>query len=332
MRVGVIDCGTNTIRLYIAEASGNGKYLSCTPGENDPIPVEDPTATREIIRTLRYVRLGEGVDATGRFAEAALERVFAACDEFAHIIAESGVDRLRFIATSAARDVSNRDVFFAGVRERLGVDPDVISGDEEARLSFLGALSGGPVPGGGADLSGGILVTDIGGGSTEYILGTATGTIIAEESTNMGSVRVRERFLHHDPPLPEEVGAAREFIDGLLDTTALSGECPLPSAWIGVAGTCTSLSAMHRRLTTYDRATIHNSQVEVADLIALSESLLGLTIDQTLATYPVLKLMRAQVICAGALIAAQTARRVRLPMIVRETDILDGAAMDLLSV
>lgn len=335
MRVGVIDCGTNTIRLYIAEANDNGSSKGV--GSVPPVgiaegpastSVRDSSTIREIIRTLRYVRLGEGVDATGRFADAALERVFAACDDFARIIADERVDKLRFIATSAARDVSNRDVFFAGVRERLGVDPDVITGDEEARLSFLGALSGGPVPGGGSEDQA-VLVTDIGGGSTEYILGTLTGKILAEKSTNMGSVRIRERFLHHDPPLPEEIDQARDFIDSLLDTTPLSDKNPAPSVWIGVAGTCTSISAMTKGLTTYDRDIVHNSQVDVADILTLSETLLRLTVEQTLADYPVLKIMRAQVICAGVLIAAQTAKKVGLPMVVRETDILDGAAMDL---
>jgi exopolyphosphatase/guanosine-5'-triphosphate,3'-diphosphate pyrophosphatase len=218
--------------------------------------------------------------------------------------------------------VSNRDEFFDGVRDRLGVDVDVITGDEEARLSFLGALSGGPVA------AGPVLVMDVGGGSTELILGDLDGSVRVARSLDMGSVRIRERFLAGDPPTAEQVGAARAFVDQLLDSSGI----PMAEAatWIGVAGTTTSLSAISQGLTAYDRTRVHNSVVEVDEITRLSEQLLATPVDEVLTTYPMLQRLRAEVICAGALIVEQVAARVGEPMMVRETDILDGATLELL--
>ena len=303
MRVAVIDCGTNTIRLLVADP-GRGMGLS------------------EVDRRLELVRLGQGVDATRRFHPDALARTFAAVDTYAARIRELGVDQVRFLATSAARDVSNRDEFFDGVRDRLGVDVDVITGDEEARLSFLGALSGGPVA------AGPVLVMDVGGGSTELILGDLDGSVRVARSLDMGSVWIRERFLAGDPPTAEQVGAARAFVDQLLDSSGI----PMADAatWIGVAGTTTSLSAISQGLTAYDRTRVHNSVVEVDEITRLSEQLLATPVDEVLTTYPMLQRLRAEVICAGALIVEQVAARVGEPMMVRETDILDGATLELL--
>jgi exopolyphosphatase/guanosine-5'-triphosphate,3'-diphosphate pyrophosphatase len=303
MRVAVIDCGTNTIRLLVADP-GPGMSLN------------------EVDRRLELVRLGQGVDATRRFHPDALARTFAAVDTYAARIRELGVGQVRFLATSAARDVSNRHEFFDGVHDRLGVDVDVITGDEEARLSFLGALSGGPVQ------AGPVLVMDVGGGSTELILGDVDGSVRVARSLDMGSVRIRERFLSGDPPTAAEVGAARAFVDQLLDSSGI----PLAEAatWIGVAGTATSLSAISQGLTTYDRTRVHNSTVDVDEIMRLSEQLLATPVDEVLATYPMLQRLRAEVICAGALIVAQVAARVGEPMTVRETDILDGATLELL--
>ena len=303
MRVAVIDCGTNTIRLLVADP-GRGMGLS------------------EVDRRLELVRLGQGVDATRRFHPDALARTLAAVDTYAARIRELGVDQVRFLATSAARDVSNRDEFFDGVRDRLGVDVDVITGDEEARLSFLGALSGGPVS------AGPVLVMDVGGGSTELILGDLDGSVRVARSLDMGSVRIRERFLAGDPPTAAEVGAARAFVDQLLDSSGI----PMAEAatWIGVAGTTTSLSAVSQGLTAYDRTRVHNSIVAVDEITRLSEQLLATPVDEVLAAYPMLQRLRAEVICAGALIVEQVAARVGEPMTVRETDILDGATLELL--
>ena len=364
-RVAVVDCGTNTVRLLIADRDG--------------------AELREVARDLRFTRLGQGVDATGRFHPEALARTFAAVEDYASIIASSRVDKVRFVATSAARDVANREEFFAGVRDRLGIDPDVIDGDEEAQLSFLGALSGGPTPptspietiqcgvrsDDGAEVrteplsaSSTVLVMDIGGGSTELIRGTVQGQVEAKASLNMGSVRLRERFLVHDPPLPDEVAAARQFVGDMLHGggVGLGGV----GTWIGVAGTVTSLSAMNQDMTTYDREKVHNSTISQADLSAIAQRLLTLSVAETMATYPSLQPMRAEVIAAGALIAAEIAARVngdlldapqsvlpplrsgpvlcgdpektrlRIPedgnqvLLVRETDILDGAALKLM--
>jgi len=302
MRVAVIDCGTNTVRLYIADGEPGG-----------------PLA--EVIRQTAYVRLGEGVDANRQFTEGALTRTFAAVDQFAQLIDQAGVERVRFIATSAARDVINRQALFDGVYARLGVDPDVISGEEEAALSFAGALSGGPV-------TGPVLVTDIGGGSTEFVLGDATGRITAKVSTDLGSVRLRERYLHSNPPTLPEFGQAVEFVEATL--AAVEFDWGEVETWLGVAGTCTSLSAMAMDLTTYDRSLVHNSVLRDDQIERLTMSLMTLTVRQTMARYPTLEPLRAEVICAGALILDRAMLRVKRPLIVRETDILDGAARRLL--
>jgi len=307
MRVAVVDCGTNTIRLLIADGGPDGSLV-------------------EVERDLKFVRLGQEVDSTGRFHPDALKRTFSAVEDYAARISDSGVDKVRFVATSAARDVSNRDEFFDGVRSRL-VAPDVISGVEEAQLSFLGALAGGPL---GCDESSAVIVIDIGGGSTEVIRGTARGQVLFEQSLNMGSVRIRERFFHHDPPLTEEISAARQFVSELIDGCGVV--LTNASAFIGVAGTTTSLSAMYQKLPSYDRDKVHNSVVDLHGIEGLSARLLRLSIARTIEAYPSLPAMRAEVICAGALICVELARRIGLPMIVRETDILDGAALKLMRV
>jgi exopolyphosphatase/guanosine-5'-triphosphate,3'-diphosphate pyrophosphatase len=308
-RVAVIDCGTNTIRLLVADpgpSTGSGSGVTL----------------REVDRRLELVRLGQGVDATRRFHPDALARTFAAIDAYAARIRDLEVDRVRFLATSAARDVSNRDEFFTGVRDRLGVDVDVISGDEEARLSFLGALSGGPVD------AGPVLVMDVGGGSTELILGDTDGNLLSERSLDMGSVRIRERFLASDPPTTAEVARARDFVNGLLDAAGI--DVGTARTWLGVAGTTTSISAMVQGLTAYDRVAVHNSHVSVDEIATMSDRLLMTPVSQVLATWPMLQQLRAEVICAGALIVREVARRVGVTMTVRETDILDGATLELL--
>lgn len=305
MRAAVVDCGTNTIRLLVADAGPGG------------VPVE-------VVRDLRLVRLGQGVDATGTFHPDALARTFAAVDDFAARVRDLGAERVRFVATSAARDVTNRDELFAGVRARLGVEVEVVSGAEEARLAFLGALSGGPLA------AGPVLVTDIGGGSTELILGGLDGVVVRAESLDVGSVRLRERLLRGDPPEPYEVAAARRHV---ADLVAGSGvDVRSARAWIGVAGTATSLSAMAQGLTAYDRARVHGSAVPPHVLERLTSELLSTPVDDVLARWPLLERMRAEVICAGALVVDELSRAMggHQAMVVRETDILDGAAMELL--
>lgn len=305
MRVAVIDCGTNTIRLLVADAGPDG-----TPAE--------------VVRDLRLVRLGQGVDATRTFHPDALTRTFAAIDDYAARLHELGVDRVRFLATSAARDVTNRHELFEGVRRRLGIDVEVIAGDEEARLAYLGALSGGRVA------SGPVLVMDVGGGSTELILGELDGTIRAARSLDVGSVRIRERLLHGDPPTAAEIAAARSHVAGLVATCGV--DVRAARTWIGVAGTTTSLSAMAQGLTDYDRTRVHDSSVAPAVLHELADELLASTVADVLQRWPMLQPLRAEVICAGALICGEVSRALgdRLPMTVRETDILDGATLELL--
>ena len=318
MRVGIIDCGTNTVRLLVA----------------DVVMGDDGPALRDVVRTLRFVRLGQGVDATHRFNPEALARTFAALDEYAALIAANGpLDALRFLATSAARDAENREEFIDGVTSRLGVVPEVISGDEEARLSFLGAQSAfapvdlrrpEPSPGGGASPNQVTLVMDIGGGSTELIRGCG-GEVQVEHSFDIGSVRLRERLLVGDPPTAAQIDDARALVLAKL----ADGPVPLDGvgAFIGVAGTCTSLSAMNMALTSYDPMCVDRSVLQPDEISGLAQRLLAMTVADVQAQYPILEPMRAEVICAGALICDLVASQVGLPMLVRETDILDGAAI-----
>src|SRR5690606_20423209 len=201
MRVGAIDCGTNSIRLLIADTREE----------------EGATVLDDVAREMRVVRLGQGVDATGWLAEAALERTFAATDEYARLLSEHGVEHLRFVATSATRDAGNRDVFLAGIRERLGVTPEVISGDEEAELSFRGASAAV----GGTDPEDRVLVIDLGGGSTEFVLGNARG-VLAERSMDIGCVRLTERHLGSNPPTPAQQEAVLRDVDHAVDVVLQS--------------------------------------------------------------------------------------------------------------
>lgn len=306
LTVAAIDCGTNSVRLLVARGDGSGPFT-------------------EVARELHLTRLGQGVDATGEFAPEALDRTLAALDDFAGRIADASAERVRFVATSAARDAGNRDAFFEGVRQRLGVDAEIISGDEEARLSFVGALSAA------ASVTAPALVMDIGGGSTELVLGTLSGgrpEVTAARSLDMGSVRVRERFLHSDPPTAEEIAAATAFVDALIDDSGV--DVAAARTWFGVGGTATSLAAIVQGLTTYDRRAVHGSTVTHDELDAVTARLLSTPVAEVL-TIPSLQPKRADVICAGALIAARVGARVEAPLSVSESDILDGLVLDLLA-
>ncbi|MFL6154354.1 MAG: exopolyphosphatase [Ornithinibacter sp.] len=293
--VAAIDCGTNTIKLLIGEL---------------------PDVA---VREMRMVRLGQDLDRTGRFADEALERAFGAVDEYAALVREHGVptSRIRFCATSASRDAENADVFVAGVRERLGVEPEVVPGAEEAALSFDGAVRNLRTPPATP-----VLVIDVGGGSTELILG-ADGPDAAD-SMDIGSVRLHERHLHSDPPTDAEVAACVADIDAHLD------RCPVaPSeaaTVVGVAGTVTTLAAAVLDLPSYDREAIDQAELAVADVHDTVERLLGMTVAERRAL-PYLHPGRADVIGAGGLILARVLARSHLPtMIASESDILDGIA------
>ncbi len=306
-RVAAIDCGTNSIRLLVADSADG--------------------TLREVDRRMLIVRLGQGVDATGRFAPEALRRTFAACDEYAAAITSYGVERVRFVATSAARDVSNSEEFFAGVRERIGVDPNVVSGDEEAELSFRGATSGLAE----LHVEAPYLVVDIGGGSTELVLGDADG-VQAAQSIDMGSVRMTERHLHSDPATPDEIGAAAAEIDSLLEATTVPVE--RARSFVGVAGTITTLAAVALELPEYDRSRVHHARIEGARLTSTASWLTSSTRAER-AERKAIHPGRVDVIGAGALIVERLHLRLAPhlatdELLVSEHDILDGAALSLL--
>jgi len=294
--VAAIDCGTNTIKLLIGDL---------------------PDVA---VRETRIVRLGQGVDATGRLADEALERAFAAIDEYAVLIDRHRATRIRFCATSATRDSANADVFTQGVRDRLGVDPEVLSGDEEARLSFEGAVRHLRRP---PELP--VLVIDIGGGSTELILGSSIDVAPdAADSMDIGSVRMHERHLHSDPPTSDEVAAATRDIDDHVDHSPVD---PAAAATVvGVAGTVTSLAAGVLGLAAYEGKAVDQAQLPVDDVHAMVERLLGMSVSERLGL-PWLHPGRSDVIGAGGLILSRVLRRTRVSsLVVSEADILEGIA------
>ncbi|MEO7586809.1 MAG: Ppx/GppA phosphatase family protein [Arachnia sp.] len=299
--VAAVDCGTNSIRLLVLRRDDDG-------------------GVTELCREVRLARLGQGVDATGEFHPDALARAFVVCDEFAGIIADLGVDRLRFVATSAARDVANRDVFFDGVRSRLGVDVDVITGDEEARLSAQGVRSGidAPQP---------ALVLDIGGGSTELVVVDGDDVRLST-SLDVGAVRVRERFLHTDPPTASEQRAARDFIGGLLDGSGV--DFGAVATAVGVAGTVTSVAAATLGLEQYSRDAVHGTRLGPGDIAAACAHWLSTPV-AAIEAEPCMHPLRAGVIGGGSLILDEISARVPGGnVLVSETDILDGIAHELL--
>lgn len=301
MKLAAIDCGTNSVRLLIAE-------------------VRPDRTLADIDRRLHLTRLGQGVDATGEFAPDALARTLDAVADFAAEIKATGVERTRFVATAAARDARNREAFFTGVQERVGVLAEIIPGEEEAWLSFRGALASlaaPPEP---------VLVIDVGGGSTELVVGRG-GAVEAGVSIQVGSVRVRERFLHSDPPTVPEIAAAAAHIDALLDGIGL--DLAAVRTWIGVGGTVTSLSALHQNLVTYERARVHHSTMAPGDVTALADRLLAMPVAEV-RNFPTMVPKRADVICAGALVVARIAARLNVPLLISETDILDGMILGML--
>jgi exopolyphosphatase/guanosine-5'-triphosphate,3'-diphosphate pyrophosphatase len=273
----------------------------------------------EVDRRVTIVRLGQRVDASGAFAPEALERVFEASDDFAAVIRAAGVTRTRFVATSAARDVSNRDAFFAGIRDRFGIEPEIISGREEAELSFRGATAS-------LDLPAPYLVADIGGGSTELVLGNGDG-VIAAQSLDMGSVRMTERHVTSDPTTPAELAAISKEVDALLD----SCEVALAEArtLIGVAGTVTTVAAVALGLPEYDRAAVHHARLGAADLRTATTWLTTSTRAERSAVRSIHP-GRVDVIGAGALILQRLYDRMAVDeVVVSEHDILDGVALSL---
>ena len=304
-RVAAIDCGTNSIRLLIAETKPDNGLV-------------------ELDRRTEIVRLGQGVDATGEFHPDALQRTFAATESYAELIKNAGVprDKVHFVATSASRDAKNRDEYFEGIRRRLGVLPDVISGDAEARLSFIGALRGVQPEGDP------VLVMDIGGGSTEFIVGSSDGTMQSAISLDIGSVRLTERFLKKSPPAQDDLGRAANYVDGMLRESGIDFDSI--GTWFGVGGSATTLGGVFLELEHYDRTRVHGSRIPIQGAGSLLRRLSSLTVDQIRAL-PSMHPGRADVITGGALIVARVGERLHVPhLIISETDILDGIALDLL--
>lgn len=302
LRVAAIDCGTNSIRLLIADIE-NGKLT-------------------DIVRTMVIVRLGEGVDKSGEFSQAALTRTFAAIDTFAALIAEHKPELVRFVATSASRDVSNRGEFVDGIVTRLGIEPDIISGDEEAALSFVGATADllnfdqAPTPP--------YLVVDIGGGSTEFVLGTAKPT--AAISTNVGCVRMTERHLVSDPATAEQIAAATADIDAAIDQAYSAVSIAEAKSLIGLAGSVTTVAALALGLAEYDSEAIHGSRISAAEVHRVTQDLLTMTRAQRAALGPMHE-GRIDVIGSGALVLDRIMARTGLSeVVVSERDILDGIA------
>ncbi|WP_112235418.1 Ppx/GppA phosphatase family protein [Kocuria sp. BT304] len=315
MRVAAIDCGTNSIRLLIADARTDESGR---------------TVLRDVVREMRIVRLGQGVDATGWLAEAALKRTFAAADEYAALIEHHGADRVRFVATSATRDAGNRDVFVAGIRSRLGVEPEVVSGDEEAALSFRGALNAAAE----LDPADRVLVVDLGGGSTECVLGTPR-EVIAARSVDVGCVRMTERHLGSNPPTEEQQARVLRDVGEAMDVVARTVPLERTTRLVGVAGTVTTVTAMALGLEHYDPERINGTVLEIPDVTRACRELTAMTREQR-AALGFMHEGRVDVIGAGALVwrrvvervARATDGRVRT-VTASEHDILDGIGLSL---
>lgn len=312
MRVAAIDCGTNSLRLLVAETS-----------------LDDPPQLGHQERSMAVVRLGQGVDTTGRFAPEALERTFLAVDDVAERLRISRPDAVRFVATSATRDASNRDVFLDGVEARLGVRPIVVPGPEEARLSFLGAVSA--VDSGSRER---LLVVDLGGGSTECVLGDTSG-VISAMSVDMGAVRFTERFLHSDPPTAQEIAAAEDAAQALLDQVEAEVDLSSVERVIGVAGTITTVTAHALDLHEYDPARIDGATLPLPIVEAACAEIIALP-KHRLAELAYIHPGRVDVIQAGAIIWRTLLRRLEAATqgavrsaVTSEHDILDGIALDL---
>ncbi|MGI9199001.1 MAG: exopolyphosphatase [Candidatus Nanopelagicaceae bacterium] len=301
MRVAAIDCGTNSIRLLIADVSGANFH--------------------EVSRDMEIVRLGQGVDKSGQFHPDAIERTLAAVDKYASEISRRGVERIRFCATSATRDATNRELFISGVIERLGIEPEVISGEEEAHLSFMGATKELP------DSLAPFLVVDIGGGSTEFVLGNRS--VIAARSVNIGCVRMTERHFSNDPASATEINAARADIQSAIATAAEVVDIRAAKSLVAVAGTATTVAAAALALPQYDRYSIHLSRISAAQTHEVSEMFLKMTRSER-AALGYMHPGRVDVIGAGSLVLDEIIKATGVKeFIASESDILDGIAWSL---
>jgi exopolyphosphatase/guanosine-5'-triphosphate,3'-diphosphate pyrophosphatase len=332
-RVAAIDCGTNSIRLLIADLNSTADDIERTVGSRGTSAPTSPLA--DVAREMRIVRLGEGVDRTGRLSEAALDRTMTALGEYAGLIAELKPESVRMVATSATRDAANSQEFTDRVVDVLGVVPEVISGDAEARLSFTGAtreLAGTGLAADGA-CPPPYLVTDIGGGSTEFVLGgpeaARGGGQVSGRSVNIGCVRLTERHLRTDPPRPGEIADTIADIDAALDQAAASVPVATAGTLVGLAGSVTTVAAIALGLDHYDSARIHHSRLTGERAHQIAAELLAMTRADR-AAIPVMHPGRVDVIGAGALILDRIMTRFGFAeVLVSEHDILDGIAWSL---
>ncbi len=305
-RVAGLDCGTNSLRLLVADLQPDGTL-------------------RDVVRDMRVVRLGEGVDRTGELSPAALSRTFEVLREYAARCRDLGAERVRLVATSATRDARNTGDFTRGVREILGVDPEVITGEQEAALSFVGAtgdLVSRP------DLPDPYLVVDIGGGSTEFILGGPDGPA-ASCSVDIGCVRLTERHIRSDPPAPAELQAAEADIAAALADVGAAVDLAATRTLLAVAGTATTVTALALGLPAYDPGRIHLSAVSLGDVERIYDELARMDSARRAALGP-MHPGRVDVIVAGALILREVVRAAGAGgMVASEHDILDGITLSL---
>lgn len=309
MRVGAVDCGTNSIRLLVADIDDAGRLV-------------------DVERTMRIVRLGQGVDVSGRIADDAMARTLEAARDYAATCEQLGCEAVRFVATSASRDASNAQTFIDGVADAFahwGIAPEVVSGDEEAQLSFRGAT----IDLHGSDAPKPYLVVDLGGGSTEFVRGVDS--VEAAISMNIGCVRMTERHLRSDPPTPQEIDAALVDINAAIDEAARSVDFAGIGSLVGLAGSVTTITANALHLTDYDKDAIHGARLPVQQVVDSCDQLLLATREER-AALPFMHPGRVDVIGAGALVWRTIVQRVTAESgieqtITSEKDILDGIAL-----
>jgi exopolyphosphatase/guanosine-5'-triphosphate,3'-diphosphate pyrophosphatase len=311
-RVAAIDCGTNSIRLLVADVPPAGAHT-------------------DLLRRMEIVRLGQGVDATGRLAPEAIERTRRVLAEYAEQARELGASAVRMVATSATRDAANRADFERMVKATLGQPPDVVPGGEEAELSFLGAtasLGAAAAAHGSPPPRPPFLVVDIGGGSTEFVLGDSSG-VHAARSVDIGCVRLTERHLHGDPPTADQVGRAEADIRAALADVAAAVPVGEAESLVGLAGSVTTVAALALDLPEYDPVAIHGSRIGVDAVRAVTADLLAATRERR-AALPVMHPGRVDVIGAGALVLRVVMDAFGMEeVVVSEHDILDGIALRL---
>ncbi|MQA25053.1 MAG: exopolyphosphatase [Micromonosporaceae bacterium] len=322
--MAAIDCGTNSIRLLVAdlgEAARSGGGAGDGGGARGSGGAGDGAFT-DVVRRMEIVRLGQDVDRTGRLAADALARTRAALADYAAQLRDLGAERVRMVATSATRDAENAEEFHAMVTEVLGAAPEVVTGQEEAHLSFIGAVRGAP-----ADAEPPYLVVDIGGGSTEFVRGTRDAE--AAISVDIGCVRMTERHLRGDPPNPAEIAAAEADVAEAVRRALAAVSGKRARTLVGLAGSVTTVAGIALNLPEYDSEAIHHAEIGYDAVAEVTAELLRSTREQRLAI-GVMHPGRADVIAGGALILRVIMEQVSAASVIAsEHDILDGIALSL---